>query len=438
MNKLINRKLGNLEYAWTLANEVSSLVVVSILRLKNAPPPQVVQQAFNILQQRQPLLNVFLVKQKGHYRFQQATEPSLIAVQTINRLHDKQWPDVAEKELNTRLDMSIAPLMRCTYLYNPEPNGDSELIFSCLHAIIDHASGLNFTRQLLLLCAGLTMEDLNADNTQLPPLPSPEDLFPPAYKGLKRIGSILPFMRHQMVDEMRYQYQLRGKRRPPIHSTVRNYILTMGLAQDITTALVRRSRQKKIPLNAALHAAMLLAVAKHLYHGQTQPLRGLTFPNLRPYLTPPLANENLGGYISLMRYTTSPINAQSDFWELAQEINDTTYRAAKRGDKFSAVIMSKSFVKTMFRVKAFRMSAIALNYNGAINLDRHYGDMELLGLHGFISNHFLGPEYAGSAKILFGQLQWDLIYMDTDMDHPTAQNIADEICHILKQATNER
>ncbi len=426
-----------MEYAWTLGNEVSSVVVVSILRLKNAPTPQAVQQAFNILQQRQPLLNVFLVKQKGHYHFQKVTEPSSIAVQTINRLHDKQWQDVAEKELNTRIDTSTAPLMRCTYLYNPESNGDSELIFSCLHAIIDQASGLNFTRQLLSLLAGLTMEDLGADSTPLPPLPSPEDLFPSAYKGLKRTLPILSFMRHQIADEMRYQSQLRSKRRPPIHAAARNHILTMCLPQDITAALVRRSRQKKVPLNAALHAAMLLAVAKHLYQGQTQPLRGLTFPNLRPYLTPPLSNENLGEYISLVRYTTTPINAQSDFWELAQEINDTTYQAGKRGDKFSAVIMGKNVVKTMFRVKAFRMSTIALNYGGATNLDRYYGNVELLGLHGFISNHFLGPEYAGSAKILFGQLQWDLLYLDADMDHTTAQNIADEMCHILKQVTTE-
>ncbi len=438
MNKLINRKLGNLEYAWTLANEASNVIVVTILRLRNAPRPQVVQQAFNILQERQPLLNVFLVKHKGHYRFQEATEPASIAVQTINRIYDKQWQEVAEAEPGIRIDTSIAPMMRCTYLYNPKPNGDSELIFSCLHTIIDHTSGFNFTRQLLSLCGGLKKEDLFANNSKLSPLPSPENLFPPAYKGLRRTPSILSFMRHQIATEMRYQYQLRGKRRPPIHATSRNRFLTTYLPQDITTVLIRSSRQKKVPLNAVLHAAMLLAVAKHLYHGQTQSLQGLTFPNLRPYLTPPLSNENLGAYISLIRYITSPINAQSDFWELTHEINEAMYQAAKRGHKFSAVIMSKGFIKSMFRAKAFRMSTIALNYNGAINLEPHYGDMELLGLHGFVSNHFLGSEYAGRAQILFGQLQWDLIYLEADMDHTTAQNIATEMCNILKQVIDER
>lgn len=78
------------------------------------------------------------------------------------------------------------------------------------------------------------------------------------------------------------------------------------------------------------------------------------------------------------------------------------------------------------------MGTTAVSYPGPLNLQPNYGSIQLTNLHGFISNHRLGPEFVAFAKILFGELSWDFLYLEADMDRALADTLADEVIHLLE------
>ncbi|MCP5098609.1 MAG: hypothetical protein GY943_23915, partial [Chloroflexi bacterium] len=305
----------------------------------------------------------------------------------------------------------------------------SDLIFIYHHAIMDAASGVQFYHRLLTLCAGENVETLGEPQTLLP---SADTLLPPNMQGMKRNGRILQYMASQMADEFRYRRQLGNGRVAPLHTLpTQNLIVTRQLDETTTKAIVRRSRRERVAMNSVVSTALLLAVHKHLYQNQPIPLRALTFANLRPYLTPPVPNSYFGCYIAMLRYTIF-CEESPDFWQTVQQFQTTMSHSSKRGERFPAMLMSKQLMKAIVRFQSFRMSTTAVSYPGPLNLQPAYGNIQLTNVHGFISNNRLGPEFTAFAKILFGKLSWDFLYLDADMDQALAETIADEANHILQ------
>jgi len=244
------------------------------------------------------------------------------------------------------------------------------------------------------------------------PLPPVEDMFPSEYKGLSLNLRTIPFMMGQMSGEFKAQFQARGGRKAPIKLEARGKILTMCLDESYTTALVTSTRKQKVTINSTLHAAMISAVWKHLYKEQTIQFKYILFQNLRPFLDPPLTEKEMGCYIAMLQFFIK-MDTNRKFWDLTREINHQVYTAGKTGDKFIASAMVNPLQTT-------------------------YGSIKVQSVHGFVSNFGLGPEYSAQANMFNGKLCWDILYLDTDMDHSTAQEIADEIQDILKAAGQGR
>jgi hypothetical protein len=163
------------------------------------------------------------------------------------------------------------------------------------------------------------------------------------------------------------------------------------------------------------------------------PLHAITFGNLRPYLKPPPAPQSLGCYAAMLRYTL-PLRPGLGFWPVAQAIHQNVYHDARRGDKFSAVLLSPLLVGATNRLKSMRLAATALSYAGVVELAPAYGATHVLGLHGFVSNHPLGPEFTAAVRLFRDELWWDCVYLDTDLDEPAAQAVAGEIMQQLVEA----
>jgi hypothetical protein len=151
---------------------------------------------------------------------------------------------------------------------------------------------------------------------------------------------------------------------------------------------------------------------------------------LRPYLDPPLNEEVLGSYIAMLQLVID-MDIKREFWDVCQEINQSVYQAGKSGDKFISANMSGTLLQMLFRFRTFRMAVTALNYSGAIPLEKTYGDIRVVGVRGFASNFGLGPEFSAQSLIFNGKLFWNILYLETDMNADTAQQITDEIKGIL-------
>lgn len=418
------RKLGILEKAMLISNRHAPFNIVSVLRLENAPSPDEVKAALTVLQKRYPLLGARIVERNNRPYFE-ALPVKDFSFKTIERANAESWRNVAEKELAAGHDSAAGPLFRAVYLYR---DGFGDLVLSVHHAIMDAVSGVNLLDELLRLCAG--------DVTSLPTLeitPAMEERFPLPYKGPWRGIATMKYALSQMADTFRYQWRNRDKRMPHVRLGGRGSTATLILSEDLVDSLSRQGRKRGITLNTLMNAALMLATNRHLYGGKPVTMRTFTFGDLRPFTEPPTPPESLANYMSLLGITID-VSRNQDFWALAKELQTKIYRTLKSGDKFNAVLMSEMLLKMITRTKFMRFGATALSYSGVVSLEKQYGEIEVIGLHGFVSGYDLGPEMASQARLFNDRVWWDFIYLDTDMDAALAEKIIGEVKTILEEA----
>jgi NRPS condensation-like uncharacterized protein len=410
------RKLGIFERALVLTDRHAPFNVISVLQLENTPSPETFHRALEMLQRRHPLLRACI---KGG-RFEELSAPD-IPIRVIERTNDAQWLEIVEQEMNTRLDASTG-LSRATYLFG---NGRSEFVLTFHHAIVDAVSGMNLLHELLTACAAST--ELPA----LPLVPPVEERFPPNFKGLRGMLAVLKYAAGQIGEEIGYWWHVRGKRFPVVREGGRGFASTLILPESLVTKLSQQSRKHRITLNSLLNAALALAVNRQLYDGEQTPMRTFVFADLRPYSVPPLPSENLANYISIMRFTID-VAGKGAVWDLARILHNKIYRTLKSGDKFIAARMIEPLMKMLLALSTLRMGAAGLNYNGEVTILPAYGDIKVLGLHGFLSGYDIGPEVSSQARIFNDELWWDFMFLESDMSHDLAEKIIREITIILE------
>jgi hypothetical protein len=422
------RVLEGLEHAMCLTDEVAPFSVVAVLRLAGTLPASTLRTALDTLQQRHPLLRARLQKEGTAYAYHfDCAKP--IPLDVCERVQPDSWMAAAQDALHHRFDQVTGPLMRCRYLVD-QRGGD--LIVTIPHHIVDAESAANLFRELLALCTGQTL-DATVDTTQEGRVPAPA-LYPKAFTGLGYARAVAAMMGRQMVDEMAFRWQSRGVRKAPIFETGRCCILPLAYPAALTDALIQASRRERVTLNSILSAAMLQAVQRRLYRSPRVPLRHIIFTDMRSRLRTPVPATILGCFLTMFRFTVL-VEHDGGFWDLARAVQDSTVRAARSGERYLAFSMAPSMMKMIFTMKAFRMGATALSYAGAVDFPVIGGAFEVTGVHAFAANMTLGPEYSALIRLFHGELCWDILYLDSDMDAVLATQIADDIRTILEEAT---
>jgi len=149
----------------------------------------------------------------------------------------------------------------------------------------------------------------------------------------------------------------------------------------------------------------------------------------------------------MLRYTTdvesgSPNGGaelgDTPFWPLAQRVTGQVATGFKRGDKYSALLLAETMMRQVLGQRRERMAATAVSYGGATRVgavcEPGEGRLGMRGMHAFVSNFEVGPEYTAQARIVDGALQLDILYLDSDMDAALAEVVAEEILDILRVA----
>lgn len=431
----MRRELGNFERAQVITNEHYPFNAVIVLSISSGPSEETLKEVLKQLRHRHPLLGVHVHKEKGRYFFVPEGTPG-IPLKVVERQNSEHWQQVAEEELNHEIDIFKGPPVRLTYLTGSDNRKEREIVITFQHVVIDSTSMANFLHELLTLCEKIETHGLLEGFNPLESLPPAEAFFPPSFQGFRRKWHNFVFILRQIGDEFVYRLRTRGRRKAPINAAGRGKILTMTFDKKTSEALNKRSRKRRITINNLFNAAMLIAAQKHLYHGEKLPLRHFNFAVLRPYLTPPLDAQYLGSYFSMMRFTIG-MKENAKIWELARRINDITYFSFKRGDKYCANLLSPQMMQAILRFKSFRMASTAMSYTGPLILEEHYGKIEVRDIHAFVSNFVLGPEYTAQVRWFKGCFYWDILYLDSDMNHEQAEVIANEIRTILESAARE-
>jgi hypothetical protein len=429
MESVPDRPLGSFETAQALTDAHTPFNVVAILRLRDGPDKSTIRQALDALQRRHPLLRAAFVSTIDGLRFVPCERP--INLECTDRFDDSTWEGAAEAELGHRFDTEVGPLVRCQLISSRGDGPSSEVILNFHHSIIDGASGTNAAGELLGACALIEEGEKPEIGPPLPLLPPSESLFPTRHLGGRRRLRLAGFLMRQMADEISYRVRSIGTRRPPVHPSGLCRVLCCALEAEDTTALVRTCRRRRLSLNSALNAAMLLAVQRQLYEGKTTPMRHFNFANLRPLLKPPVTNEHIVGLHSMLRVTVV-VRADSDLWSTADEVNRAVAGGARRGDFFSSAAMSATMMRIIIGQGKQRMGTTALAYAGPPKLPRTFGSTEVVGLEVFVSNLTLGPEFTAQARLVDGEIRWNIVYLDCDMDRTTAESVAEEMMSMLR------
>ena len=430
----MKRELGTLERALLIVDQHAPFHMVSVLQIENAPPPHVLKQALLILQNRHPFLRARLLHEKGTYYFAKLVEPTL-PFYFLPRWNAQHWIYLAEVELTKRIDVLNGPLFRCTYLYSAaEERGD--ILFSFYHPSVDASSVEQFLHQLLGICSSF-MDEKTVTPYELSAVPAVEARFPSAFRGLLLALHQLKYAVQHTIANAMFRLQTRDKRSaqvPPKGGP--GYILSVQLPAELTEALAQRARRAGMTLNSLLHAVMLLAVNRHLYAGQQVPMRTFSFASLRPYVQPPLREEDLACYSSPLRYSVW-VSGGVDLWSLARDLHKKIDASLKSGDKYLAVASAERQAIELTRSHIARLSATGVNYSGVIPVQAVYGRMRIMGVHGFVSAHDLGPEFSMQARVFNNQLFCDFSYLEADMSRDEASAIVEEIRIILNSALSE-
>jgi hypothetical protein len=430
--KSMKRKLGKFETAAALSGEHAVWNIVGILHLQGLPSVEHVEQALERMQRRHPFLRVRMIK-KGRNRTFEFGDVPTIPFEIISRESDDHWIRIAEDGLNHRFDHPQGPLLKCAYLTGDTNEG--EIILTAQHSIVDGISIENLLHELLALCAKHESRSEIDDYEPLAALAPVEEYFPASFKGFNLRLKSMSYFLGQMADEFKYQIALRGKRKPPINTSAQGKIILIHTPEEQTTLLVERAREERVTLNSVVNAAVLLSVRNQLYDGVAMPYRYMAMADLRPYLLPTPPINEMGCFISPLRYTIQTY-ADDDLWSLSKRINQQIYQSTKGGEKYLASVMGEQFIRMTFGLKRFRMCTTAISYGGAsTRTTSEYGPYRIKAIRGFVSNFGLGPEFSGRVGLYGSELWWDMLYLDSDMDLEQVKGIAIEIENILHNAT---
>jgi hypothetical protein len=417
--RTMRRPLGNMESALNLTRQFAPMTVAGVLRLRGAPRDFEVRAALDVLQARHPLLRSRIVNSRRRPSFEVSADVGPIQLDVRERRDETHWQDVVTEVINANLAVDVGPLVACTYIRDPA--GDSaELVFAYDHAVMDATSATNLYRELLALCS--TAASPNTTRAAALP-PSIDQLLPARLTGASRVGPTLRYMRRQIADEAAYQRHIDG-RAAPIQSRAGCRIVTRSLDIDTTTELVRRARRQRLTTNSVIAAALIVATHRNLHPEDSLPMRAITFADLRPALRPPPPPDSLGCYISMLRHTLQ-VGPQDDLWSISRTFQDQLRQSLDRDEHLVGAQLARHLMRMTISLKRVRMATTAVSYAGPLSLEGRYGEIEVVGVHGFISNNRLGPVSTAFAKIFDGCLSWDFVFLDTDMDAMSATAIAD-------------
>ena len=332
------------------------------------------------------------------------------------------------------LDSATGPLARVVYLRPEAGSGPAEIVLAFHHAVVDAASGLHWAGELLGQCADAGPPPEAADGV----LPPPTDAcLPAAFRGGRSIARKALYVARELGAEVAYRARSRGVPSPRVPAMGTCRVQPVTLEPDATAALVAEAHRRRITINSALNAALGLAVWRHRYGSRPMTLRALAFADLRPYLSPPLPPDVLACHIAMLLHAMD-LRPGKEFWDVARAFQERLYRSARRGEKFLANSLTKHVMGAVVRARSFRMSHTAVSYAGALRLEPAYGPFRVRGLHAFVCEIPVGPEFTALARLDGERLQLDFVHLAEDMDRSGAATLAADVVESLVRAGGGR
>jgi NRPS condensation-like uncharacterized protein len=359
-------------------------------------------------------------------------------LRVIPRDNENQWIGKAEREFNNPFQFDKGPLSRFILLHSPDV---SELIICAHHAVCDGMSLIYLIKDILQQLGepASSIEILPdppvIDRTAIP---SPPSIRPVQRKIIKLIN------RRWEKKNIRFDHNDMKRLHNVFWEKNRDRkLLTWILTEEMTNALVSRSRKEKVTVNTALWTAFLAAQ----YDVQT-PLKsyhqrsGMAV-NIRDKLSVP-AGECFGFYASSLTVRLK-YNPQKDFWKNARNIHHRIKTELEKTELFRMLVadllspnlidslyfskygLIKSKISNML-LKMMDFNQISYGYSitnvGKVNIPSIYGPLRLDTVYGPAVYSDVNEKLIGVITI-GGRISFMMTYNENNVRTDDAKHIRD-------------
>jgi hypothetical protein len=416
------------ERALFTASLRSPVNLVVLVRLACPPLDDLLPGVLAALQQRHALLRARIVGGPVHPRFEVSPQagagvggPGPIPVRLLHAGDDGSADAVVEAEMNAPFEAAAGPLARLTCLRGA--SGTTDLVLTVHHSIADGASTASLVHELLDWC-GTRLGGDTPPVTVAAPVPPPlTALLPARMRGIQGLRRTLALAAREGRDELTYRRGSRG-RRLPIPASGRALTCATGLDSSQTAALVDRSRRQRLTLTSLLTAGLLWQANAVLCRRRPTTMRVVIWVDLRPYLEPPVGDETLGCYVSMLRFPIR-MDPERGFTALAADVQARIERGSRRGDRLPAALLSAPMTRLAVRWPVSRLGTVALSYAAAPAVRQSYGPLSIREVRAFVSNNRFGAEVAAACGVYGGALWCNLLYLSADYPETTAASLSD-------------
>jgi NRPS condensation-like uncharacterized protein len=255
--KSFSRKLGLVEKLMALGHDLGVGLIVNIVHIEGSVTPDIVKQALKLVQQRHPMLQVYIVESADGLYFQSKgiTE---IPLQILYKQDEDEAIKIAEKELHTKFIEGKNPLCRLTLLYSQREQNTCEIIITFHHGIVDGISCMRFIDDLIFYYERINNGEYISKVESLEFFPPVENLINYDIPTQNKVES------HQVKNEKPTSpSQLIIENRASVNERFTRMLSRM-LTQEKTKVLIGKCKQEKVTVHAAICAAMLFSAAKLL------------------------------------------------------------------------------------------------------------------------------------------------------------------------------
>jgi len=353
----------------------NSAQVIAISRITGALTPEILRQSLDLVQQRHPRLNCRIVGSVDNLCFEtEGTEK--IPLRVIKASTADQWQVVAIEELNQKID-SQKCLARAALVSLPENPNINYLITTIHHAITDGISSIYLHQNILEYCQKIVARENVEPVVALPALPGSEDLIP-SMRGLKdKINTLIFILRLQYFRIFRYPKTLKVEKFVPLKMRHCG-LIHRQLNQALTEKLIAACAQKKVRVQGALSAAMLLAAFRRIKTSESKKinLNCLFTVDLRRRLKPAISPENIS-FMASMIDSNHAIDDNTSFWELAQENKEQVNLCLKRNYAFMIMKLLDKLVQSFLENINQPSMTVSMSNVGKVNLTSNYGAFQL-------------------------------------------------------------
>lgn len=393
------------------------------VKIRGVISENALRHALAKVQAKHPLLSVSVQNDsKGQPWFVTPTPVPEIPLRIVERSAEDDWMRESEKECSQRFDMQKGPLLRMVWIRSGVV---SDLIMVCHHCICDGSSIVTLFREILTL-----VDQPNLEIGHYESFNTIEDLVPRLIlddKKNKRKGFITSaFLRIFLFFVSKKKEMPWGK----------DYTVRWKMDKAATAALIRRCKEERTTVHAALCTAFLWAFRQ--VRGEKARNQVFCPVNLRRYITE-IKDDMLFGFASSTTLSLDKDPAL-DFPAQVKKVNNKLSEKLENLKVYEEIMINEYYHPVVKKLSQYLSTArgnndLTFSNMGRLDIPKRFGSFEVETIHNPILIFKSANPNGIIASTFDEQMNFSFLSNDAYLSEEEAATIRDKAMEVLMEGT---